>query len=419
MTLFKIATNTCGVVVFQILLTIMASPLHAQSLSRHGIPTSPMISATEQEDIDEDIAHHLGDVPVDPGPKAKLNPSMEPAAIHAAIRKVADWELERSQPYFNQNWNWSVLYAGFMAASRALDQPKYRDAMLALAERFDWKLGAEDPIGRGWPSNNDQALAQSYLELYMLSPAPEKLKPTQEAFNTLLAAKPLPKGQIVSSWEWCDALFMGPASWARLSYVTHDPRYLDYLEKRWWETSDAFFDSQYHLCYRDKTWIGRKSSAGKPIFWARGNGWAIGGLARTLEYLPKDYPGRGRFEEQLRQMAAELASIQDPNDGLWHADLLDAADYPQPEISGSSLITLGLASGVNQGVLDRATYGPIIAKAWRGMVNEIYADGRLGNIQQTGGAPSHYMPASSFHYGIGGFLLAGEQVAKLAERGDE
>jgi rhamnogalacturonyl hydrolase YesR len=187
------------------------------------------------------------------------------------------------------------------------------------------------------------------------------------------------------------------------------------MNKRWSETSAALYDPQHHLFYRDKTWIGKKDTAGKPIFWARGNGWVMGGLARTLEYVPKDYPDRERFETQLREMAEEFASIQDPDTGLWHADLLDADDYPRPEISGSSLITLGLAWGVNHGVLDRARYIPIVAKAWRGLVNEIYADGRLGDIQQTGGAPDYYLPGSSYNFGVGGFLLAGEQVAILGQ----
>ena len=388
-----------------------------QVFSPRGIPTSPEISSDVQADIDEDISRHLGDVAADPGPKANLSPSMSPAAVHAAMRKVADWELKRTQSYFTQNWTWSVLYTGFMAASRELDDPKYRNAMEAMAQKFHWELGAEDPVERGWPDNNDQALAQTYLELYFQDPSPEKIAPTRKGLDSLFTAKmpPAPEGQFPIWWQWCDTLFMGPAAWAEMAKATHDSRYLDYLDKRWSETSGALYDPQYHLFYRDKTFIGRKGHGGKPIFWSRGNGWVMGGLARTLEYMPKDYPDRGRFEAQLREMAAEFAAIQDPDDGLWHSNLLDADDYPQPEISGSALITLGLAWGVNHGVLDRATYTPVVAKAWRGMVNEMYTDGRLGNIQQTGGAPSYYLPSSSFNFGVGGFLLAGEQVAKLGE----
>jgi hypothetical protein len=198
-----------------------------------------------------------------------------------------------------------------------------------------------------------------------------------------------------------------------VSATTHDLKYLDYASKNWLDTSNALYDTHYHLFFRDKTFIGKTDSAGKPIFWSRGNGWVMGGLVRTLQFMPKDYPDRARYETQLREMAAELASIQDTKNGLWHSDLLDPADYPQPEVSGSSLITFALAWGVNHGVLDRATYTPVIAKAWRGLVDQIYADGRLGNIQQTDGAPNHYLPSSSFNFGVGGFLLAGSEIAHL------
>jgi rhamnogalacturonyl hydrolase YesR len=403
----------------QVALTLVASALHAQMLSPNGIPTSTKISKELQADIDDDIAHHLGDVVADPGPKANLSASTNPAAVHAAMRKVADWELKRAEPYLTQNWTWSVLDTGFMAASRELHEPRYSNAMLAMAERFHWELGAEDPKEYGFPDNNDQALGQTYLELYFLDPKPERIAPTQKALDALFTT-PMPAApadQFSIWWWWCDTLFMGPGTWTRMAAVTHDPKYLDYLDKRWRETSDDLYDPHYHLYYRDKGFVDKKNAVGKPVFWSRGNGWVIGGLARALEYMPKDYPDRGRMEQQMREMAAELASIQDPKDGLWHSDLLDPADYPQPEISGSALITLGLAWGVNHGVLDRAAYGPVVARAWRGMVNEIYTDGRLGNVQQTDGKPDYYMPSSSYNFGVGGFLLAAEQVAHLGEHG--
>ena len=47
--------------------------------------------------------------------------------------------------------------------------------------------------------------------------------------------------------------------------------------------------------------------------------------------------------------------------------MLDPADYDQPEISGSALMTFGMAWGVNNGLLDRKVYTPVIQKAWAGM----------------------------------------------------
>jgi unsaturated rhamnogalacturonyl hydrolase len=396
------------------LLAVLSFPVIAlravPALGIQPVPNS-MISAQEQRDIDRDTAEHFGDAPQDPGPKAKLSPSLKPKAVRAAMRKVADWELARTEANFDRTWTWNVLYTGFMAASVSLNDSRYRDAVQSMAEKNHWQVRSEHP------NADDQGVGQSYLELDLMQPAPEKVDPTQAALDDLLAggAAAIPKNQAQIPWWWCDALFMAPPVWTRMSAVTHDEKYLDYIDKHWWETSDLLYDGQHHLYYRDITFLHKTNEQGNPIFWSRGNGWVMGGIARTLEYMPHDRPSRSRYEAQLREMAAAVAPLQDSQSGLWHSDLLDAQNYPQPETSGSALITLALAWGVNNGVLNRATYAPIIAKAWQGLIAQIYADGRLGNIQQTGAAPAHYLPSSSYNYGVGGFLLAGEQVAELSE----
>lgn len=367
------------------------------------------ISPEEQAAINRDISRHFGSAPANPGPKAKLSGSLKPAAVRAAMRKVANWDLDQEQPYFDRIWTESALYAGFMAASHALHDSRYRDAMQTMAENFHWELRSPHP------NADDQSLAQTYLELYLQKPAPEKFAPTRTALEAVIAGAgpPIPKIQAQIPWWWCDALFMAPPVWVRMYAATHDQKYLDYLDKHFWETSDLLYDQQRHLYYRDVTFLHKTDQRGNPIFWSRGEGWVMGGLARTLEYLPQSDPDYQRYETQLQQMAAAVAALQDPKDGLWHSDMLDPDDYPQPEVSGSALMTFALAWGVNHGLLDRATYMPVIAKAWGGLVKQIYADGRLGNIQQTGAAPAHYLPSSSYNYGVGAFLLAGAQVVDL------
>jgi len=53
----------------------------------------------------------------------------------------------------------------------------------------------------------------------------------------------------------------------------------------------------------------------------------LAGLVRVLQYLPKDHPARPRFEQQYRDMAAKVVTLQQP-DGLWRASLLDPASSP-------------------------------------------------------------------------------------------
>ncbi len=152
------------------------------------------------------------------------------------------------------------------------------------------------------------------------------------------------------------------------------------------------------------------------MFWSRGEGWVLGGLARSLDYIPADDPRKPFYVQQLREMSARLAKLQG-KDGLWHAGLLDSAAYPLPEISGSALFVYGMAYGVNHGYLDATSYRPVIARAWAGILRHVYADGRLGAIQQTGAEPAFYLPASSFNYGVGAFLLAGAELKKMSNGG--
>jgi unsaturated rhamnogalacturonyl hydrolase len=396
-----------------LLLLVPPALIQAQTAPLANPAASPGTTTQEQQGIDRDIARHFGDAPANPGPRAKLSGSMKAAAIEAAMRKVADWELNWSQPYFDRIWTWSVLYSGFMATSETLHAPQYRDAMQGMAEKYNWSLRSDVP------NADDQSVGQTYLELALPQAAPEKTDATRKALDGLLggSAAAIPKGQADIPWWWCDALFMAPPVWSRMYAATHQTKYLAYMDQHWWETSALLYDPQRHLYYRDVTFLHKTDERGNPIFWSRGNGWVMAGIARTLEDMPSDYSTRGKYEQQLREMAAAVLPLQDRASGLWHADLLDAADYPQPEVSGSALITMALAWGVNHGVLDRAQYGRAIAKAWSGLVGEIYADGRLGNIQQTGSAPAHYLPSSSYTYGVGGFLLAGAEVRELSEHG--
>jgi rhamnogalacturonyl hydrolase YesR len=374
-------------------------------LAHSQAPTS-----AQQAGIDRDTAQHFGDAPTDPGSLATdLSPSLTPAAIDKATRKVADWELARSQPYFDRTWTWSVLYTGFLAASQSTGDPKYRDAMRSMAQSFDWSLRAR------LPNADDQSIAQTYLELYLLDDPkdPARIAPTRADLDALLPLNTLKPDDPRIPWWWCDALFMAPPVWARMYVATNDHAYIDYLDKQWQHTTDLLYDPDQHLYARDASYKSKREPNGKKIFWSRGEGWVMAGIARTLQYLPKDDPRRPFYIQQLREMSARVAALQRP-DGLWTAALLDPTDYPQPEISGSALMLFAITYGVNEHLLDAKQFRPVIQNAWRGMLHHVYADGRLGDIQQTGAEPAFYLPSSSYNYGVGGYLLAASELKRMS-----
>ena len=366
-----------------------------------------MANATPQQlaGIAKDNSRHFGDDPDDPGPLAKdISHSLKPEAVAKAMRKVGDWQMARAEPYFDRIWTWSVLYSGYMAAADSLHYTPYRDAMLQVGKKFDWQLRSH------LPDADDQSMGQMYLGMYLLKKDPAMMRPTQEELDALIAAPHVsrhPGKKLV--WWWCDSLFMAPPVWARMYAATGDRKYISYLDEEWLKTSNLLWDKQEHLYARDATYLTRTEANGKKMFWARGNGWVMGGLARTLEYLPKDDPARAMYETQLKEMAARMAQLQG-KDGLWRSGLLDPANYDLPEMSGSALITYGLAWGVNHGLLDRKVYRPVIERAWSGMLDHVYADGRLCCIQQTGAEPAPFTASSSYTYGVGAFLLAGSEI---------
>ena len=370
----------------------------------------PLPTPAQQAIVDKDTSRKFGDAPADGGPlAADLSPALQPAAIDKALRKVADWQLERTMRHLDKIWTSAVLFTGFMAASEATGDPKYRNAMLTMAKGFNWELRTP------YPNADDISVAQTYLELYALDPSPEKLAATRAQLDILINLKTLKPADDRLPWWWCDALFMAPPVWLKMYQATGERKYLDYVHEQWQKSYDLLYDKQEHLYARDASYIGKTEPNGKKIFWSRGEGWVLGGLARSIDYIPADDPKRPFYIQQLREMSAAVAKIQGP-DGLWHAGLLDPATYPLPEISGSALFVYGMAYGVNKGYLDEKTYRPVIERAWAGILKSVYADGRLGGIQQTGAEPAFYRPASSFNYGVGGFLLAAAELKKMAAK---
>jgi rhamnogalacturonyl hydrolase YesR len=365
-------------------------------------------TAAQLAGIAKDNSRHFGDDPDEAGPIATdLSDSLDPAAVGKAMRKVGDWQMARSEQYFDRIWTWSVLYSGFMAASESLGDTKYRDAMEAMGKKFDWQLRSH------LPDADDQSVGQTYIELYLLKKDPAMIAPTRAELDALLAAPHVSKraGKTIV-WWWCDALFMAPPVWSRMYAATGDRKYVGYLDEEWAKTSDLLHDKQEHLYARDADYLTKTEANGKKMFWSRGNGWVMGGIARTLDYLPKDDPARAKYVTQLREMAARVASLQGA-DGLWRAGLLDQGNYSEPEMSGSALFTYALAWGINEGVLDRKTYRPVVAKAWAGMLKHVYADGRLGCIQQTGAEPAPFKATASYTYGVGAFLMAGSEIRRM------
>ena len=349
--------------------------------------------------------HASGDSSADPGPLAHdLSGKLSQTAVKAAMRKVADWQLARVKDEASQDWTFATLYLGLLEASNTLYDPRYKDYVNAVSEHFNWTLGPRKTHA------DDQAIGQSYLWLDARQPAAQHVTPLRQQFDEVMQKPDDPANPV---WWWCDALFMAPPVWTHLAAITHEDKYLAYMDREWHITDDLLWDKDEHLFFRDKSYFDKRERNGRKIFWSRGNGWVMGGLVQVLTYLPANDPRRPFYVEKFRQMAGKLRSLQS-DDGLWRPGLLDAGGYPYPEISGSAFFVYAMAWGIHHGLLDKAQYRPVVERGWNGLVQHIYADGRLGSIQPIGAAPGAYTPGTSYVFGTGAFLLAGSEVNQLS-----
>jgi len=343
----------------------------------------------------------------------KKDSVFNPETIRQTMDKVAEWQIKNPR-HAQNDWTNAAFYAGMFAAWETTKSQAIYDAMMVMGnDSTQWR-----PYKR-WYHADDIAICQTYIDLYRIEKRPEMIQPTIDTL-AILFENPYPyRGIQVIKWWWCDALFMAPPVLAKLGTTLNDPIYYQYNDQYFKECYDLLYNKDEKLFARDLNYVIKGDSTdrweanGQRIFWSRGNGWVMGGLARLLEELPGDYPERPFYEQLFKEMAGRILSLQQ-EDGLWRASLLDPDSYPGGEVSGSGFFCYAFAWGVNNGLLDSKTYKPAIEKCWIALNHCVNEEGRVGWVQPIGADPRKNFDENSWEvYGAGAFLLAGSEVIKL------
>lgn len=355
----------------------------------------------------------------DPVRTSSFSDAMERAAVVDVLTAAADWQIAHRKDYPpHDEWAKAPFYIGLVAFAPMSNNPqRYLDAVRREGEANHWRPGPR-PLAA-----DDHAITQSYFMLHAIEATQNDRSMIQPSLYLFDAVIRHPHDEslefedwekTVHQWTWCDALFMSPPALAMAARATGERRYLDFMHKMWWKTTDFLYDKDEHLYYRDSRFFNQRSANGKKIFWSRGNGWVLAGLARVLQYMPADDPQRPRYVQLFREMAPKVASLQ-LSDGYWRSNLLDPDSTPLPETSGTAFYVYGLAWGVNEGLIDRATYEPAIRRGWSALVEAVHPNGMLGYVQRIGDQPGDTSASGTEIYGAGALLLAGTEVHRFAK----
>jgi unsaturated rhamnogalacturonyl hydrolase len=332
--------------------------------------------------------------------------------IEDRMLKVAKWQLAnpRHELY---DWTNGAFYAGVFAAYETTKSPVLWKALTDMGERNQWKPGPR------FDHADDIAISQTYIDIYRITKDKRILQPTIDSIAKIKSENSTQVEKNGIMWWWCDALFMAPPTFAKLAKVTGKTSYLDLNDNLFQQTYDRLYDNQEHLYARDASYLinekgeGKHEASGNKVFWSRGNGWVAGGLVRLLKELPKNYPKRTFYLTQYREIIARVAELQQA-DGLWRSSLLDPGAYPGGESSGTGFYIYALAWGINNKILDRNKYLPVVKKAWIGLNTLAHPDGMVGWTQPIGADPRRNFSADSWEvYGAGAYLLAASEVVKL------
>lgn len=341
--------------------------------------------------------------------------SLHSDSILGVMRKVADWQIgEFAQGKVKipkTSWENGALYAGMMALNQMNVDKKYDDFLMDIGRDNNWEMGKYRLFA------DDYCVAQMYTQMYIKHGDPRMIAKWIKLADTIVAHQfdePLKVVPDINhrEWAWCDALFMGPPALAYLSSAMKDLKYLNKADSLWWKTSAYLYDKKDHLFYRDSRFFEKREANGQKVYWSRGNGWVMGGLARMMDNMPEKYRNRRRYEQMFKEMAAKIASLQQP-DGSWHASLLDPVTFAEKETSGTGFFCYAFAWGINNRLLPKDKYLPVIAAAWQAMVSSVHPDGKLGYVQNVGDKPVGAGYESTNVYGVGALLLAGSELYKL------
>ena len=348
------------------------------------------------------------------------------ASVIGIINTVNQTWQEKHPTHGDYFWNRAVYHIGNMAAYEATGDGVYRDYSTAWAQQNNW-WGATGTNKANWKYKtygegadyvlfgDNQVCFQVYADLYALDATPDatKLARALEVMDYEISTT------ATDYLWWVDGLFMVMPIMTKLYNITGNQTYLDKMYQYWQYANSIMYDSATGLYFRDAKYVypAHTTNSGKKDFWARGDGWIFAAFAKVLNELPATDSHRDEYIAYYRRLAAALKDCQQ-SEGYWTRSLLDPAQAPGYETSGTALNAYAYAWGIRNGILDEMAYGKTLEKAWHYLTTvALQADGTVGYIQPIGesASPNTTVNASSYHdFGVGAYLLAASEMSRLA-----
>jgi rhamnogalacturonyl hydrolase YesR len=341
--------------------------------------------------------------------------SLNKENVLAVINKVNTYWQMQNPVHGRAFWDNAAYHTGNMEVYAVTANERYKNYSEAWALQNNW-MGATSANKEAWKYNYGeqpeyvlfgdwQTCFQTYIDLYNLRPEEKKIARAKEVMDYQINTAEN------KYWWWADGLYMVMPVMTKMYKLTGNKKYLDKLYEYYSYANSIMYDSIENMYYRDVRYVypKHKTAAGKKDFWARGNGWVFAALAKVLKDLPADDAHRAAYSQKFTDMAYALKNYQHP-EGYWTRSIVDTAQSPGYETSGTAFFTYGYLWGINNGYLSKKDFGPVVKKSWQYLTTvALQPEGKIGYVQPIGerAIPGQLLDKNATaNFGVGAFLLA-------------
>ena len=271
----------------------------------------------------------------------------------------------------NCDWEAGVLAVGWIHAWRATGEAQY------LRWARTWIDGCI-PLKTSITHVNDGLLGYAALVVYQANGKPERLAFAQQVADYLMNTATRTADGTLTHWSdtvWDDTLVSTVPFLVEMSKVSGNSLYLEEAIAQVVKHANHLQNPSTGLYHH--AWDESYNSALWPVYWARGNGWALLADVEVLSAMPVTHTLRSTVLSRMQQQAAALKPLQDAS-GLWRTVVTRPDFYL--ESSASALIGYAFKRGVQEGWLNAGEYAPAARAAMLGVWRKVLADGSVTDV---------------------------------------
>lgn len=367
-------------------------------------------------------------------PGARIRPFYENAMLSNK------WTTGGATNFGRWDYPLGVTMYGLLQAGRVLNRPDMIGYALshirACTELYEYSLW--DKVEYGFPAVNHQlvlikmldncgSFGSAMLEAYkerndetflaiardIYAFIRDRLEKREDgAFYRICA------GEYAENSMWADDLYMSTPFLIRYYGLTGDGEALDLAAKQFLLYKSYLFMPELGIMSHVYDF---KYGMATRVPWGRGNGWSVFSLSEVLAALPENHKDRPALIRFFNELCSGYLALQGKN-GLWH-QVLNRPDAYE-ETSCTAMFVYAFCRGIRYGWLDKPEpYAEAVERAWSGLIRR--SIDRHGNVHgvcsgsRYSFTPDYYMydlrTVTNDNHGIGIILLAGCEMAKLAE----